>query len=216
MRQSLQQQIEKGCWDMHTCVTHFWTALGVLTGAFLPLPSVIGAPHEQGAINYEIAEPPFSDRDLVRILGNLSGGENGFISKQLLEHEFKMQLTKVDPRRLAVPASNPETYGTTAYVNWYFDMLYSQRGRKTEFSFGWGNPPNKPATPMAGGRSKLCVSLEDMSSEFVSRGWVSASTHFNPTFTSTEYIKGYGKILFSTSSESHCMISILISSIPAN
>lgn len=161
-------------------------------------------------------EIPFSDDDLVEILGRLSEGENGIITKEEIENQFHFNLSRVDQRRLAVAPTNPETFGTTSNVNGYFDMLYEKKGAATSFSFGLGNDADASMNPMAPKRRNLCVSKEKMSPVFAKNGWSLYSTHVNPTFTAASYAKGYGKILFSTNTSSHCMISFLILSNPPN
>lgn len=171
--------------------------------------------NEQSPTDYQTAENPFSDDDLVRILGRLSKEENGFVSKEEIENEFNFTLPHVDERRLAVPPDSTETFRTTSYVNGYFDMLYEKKGAVTSFSFGLGNEAGTLMRPMAPKHRNLCVSMEKISPLFVTNGWSLYSTQVNPTFTAASYTKGHGRLLLSANTNSHCMISFLILSKPS-
>jgi hypothetical protein len=169
---------------------------------------------QQSPTDYQTIENSFSDDDLVRILGRLSEGENGIVSKEEIENEFNFTLPHVDQRRLAVPPAGTETFGTTSSVNGYFDMLYEKKGATTSFSFGLGSEAGTLMKPMAPNRRELCVNMEKISPLFAANGWSLYSTQVNPTFTAASYTKGYGRILLSAHTNSHCMISFLILSKP--
>lgn len=167
-----------------------------------------------GSISYVNEKPPYSDRDLLKIFGNIAKETDnyGFISKEYIEKEFQFSIPPASSLRRTAINLPDSTYATKAFENWYFDLLYVDYGKKrSDFSFGWGSR-GKMAYPYSSSPQGYCIKFEDISAEFAAGGWSVRSQIENPTFTSVQYLKGKGKLLFSFDSTSSCMLSLFITS----
>lgn len=160
---------------------------------------------EAAPLDYRTAVVPFSSTELENILARLTAGHNGYISKDLLEAEFRFEIPRSDPNRLAVRKDNPKSFSAQARETWYFDIYFIDTEKETSMSFGLGD-----SLPMALTKSGLCLRAGYLTETFLENGWVMSSKHVNPTFTAIYFEKNLGRMLFSFNTSSDCFISMTV------